>query len=127
MPSNSSLILNPASGAPGFYVENVFCLPGVPSILESMLPNLTNKLVGGEPILSKTISLRTLESEIAKPLKQVQEKNKDVDIGSYPFFRKGKIGISIVIRCKDQSKIENCSSQIFDFIKEKNIEIIERE
>ena len=127
MPSNSSLILNPASGAPGFYVENVFCLPGVPSILESMLPNLTNKLVGGEPILSKTISLRTLESEIAKPLKQVQEKNKDVDIGSYPFFRKGKIGISIVIRCKDQSKIENCSSQIFDFIKEKKIEIVERE
>jgi molybdopterin-biosynthesis enzyme MoeA-like protein len=92
-----------------------------------MLPNLANKLVGGEPILSKTISLRTLESEIAKPLKQVQEKNKDVDIGSYPFFRKGKIGISIVIRCKDQSKIENCSSQIFDFIKEKNIEIVERE
>ena len=127
MPSKANLLLNPASGAPGFYVENVFCLPGVPSILESMLPSLTNKLVGGEPILSKTISLRTLESEIAKPLKQVQENNKDVDIGSYPFFRKGKIGISIVIRCKDQSKIENCSSQIFDFIKEKNIEIVERE
>ena len=127
MPSNSSLILNPASGAPGFYVENVFCLPGVPSILESMLPNLTNKLVGGEPILSKTISLITLESEIAKPLKQVQEKNQDVDIGSYPFFRKGKICISIVIRSKDQSKIDNCSSQILDFVKEKNIEIVERE
>ena len=126
-PSNSSLILNPASGAPGFYVENVFCLPGVPSILESMLPNLTNKLVGGEPILSKTISLITLESEIAKPLRQVQEKNQDVDIGSYPFFRKGKIGISIVIRSKDQSKIDNCSSQILDFVKEKNIEIVERE
>ena len=46
MPSNSNLILNPASGAPGFFVENVFCLPGVPSILESMLPNLTNKLIG---------------------------------------------------------------------------------
>ena len=127
MPSKANLILNPSSGAPGFYVENVFCLPGVPSILESMLPSLTNKLVGGEPIISKTISLRTLESEIAKPLKQVQEKNKDVDIGSYPFFRKGKIGISIVIRSKDQSKIDNCSSQILDFVKEKNIEIVERE
>ena len=76
MPSKANLILNPASGAPGFYVENVFCLPGVPSILESMLPNLNNKLIGGEPILSKTISLSTLESEIAKPLKQVQEKNQ---------------------------------------------------
>ena len=127
MPSKANLILNPSSGAPGFYVENVFCLPGVPSILESMLPSLTNKLIGGEPILSKTISLRTLESEIAKPLKQVQEKNKDVDIGSYPFFRKGKIGVSIVLTSKDQSKIDKCSSQILEFIKEKKIEIVERD
>ena len=127
MPSKANLILNPSSGAPGFYVENVFCLPGVPSILVSMLPSLTNKLVGGEPILSKTISLRTLESEIAKPLKQVQEKNKDVDIGSYPFFRKGKIGVSIVLTSADQPKIDKCSSQILEFIKEKKIEIIERD
>ena len=127
MPSKANLILNPSSGAPGFYVENVFCLPGVPSILESMLPSLSNKLIGGEPILNKTISLRTLESEIAKPLKQVQEKNKDVDIGSYPFFRKGKIGISIVLTSKDQSKIDKCSSQILEFIKEKKIEIVERD
>ena len=127
MPSKANLILNPASGAPGFYVENVFCLPGVPSILESMLPSLTNKIVGGEPILSKTISLRTLESEIAKPLKQVHEKIKDVDIGSYPFFRKGKIGVSIVLRSRDQSKIDNCCSQLLVFVKEKKIEIVERE
>ena len=54
MPSKANLILNPASGAPGFYVENVFCLPGVPSILESMLPGLNNKLIGGKSIISKT-------------------------------------------------------------------------
>ena len=127
MPSNSNLILNPTSGAPGFYVQNVFCLPGVPSILESMLPNLTNKLVGGDPIISKTISCSTLESEIAKPLKKVQEKNKDVDIGSYPFFKKGKIGVSIVLRSSNQSKIDNCTSEILKFIKEKKIVIVERE
>ena len=126
MPSNANLILNPASGAPGFYVKNVFCLPGVPSILESMLPNLTNKLIGGDPILSKTISLKTLESEIAKSLKQTQQKNKDVDIGSYPFFRKGQIGVSIVLRSKDQSKIDICCSQILGFVKEKKIKIVER-
>jgi len=127
MPSNANLILNPASGAPGFFIENVFCLPGVPSILESMIPNLTKVLVGGDPILSKTISLRIIESEIAKPLKLVQEKNKDVNIGSYPFFKKGKIGVSIVLRCKDQSKIDICNLQILDFIKEKNIVIIKRD
>jgi len=127
MPSNANLILNPSSGAPGFFIENVFCLPGVPLILESMIPGLTNKLVGGDPILSKTISLNTIESEIAKSLKTVQEKNKDVDIGSYPFFRKGKIGVSIVLRSKDQSKIDICNLQILDFVKEKNIVIIERD
>ena len=127
MPSNASLILNPSSGAPGFYVENVFCLPGVPSILESMLPELTNKLIGGEPILSKTIILRTLESEIAKPLKSVQENNKEVDSGSYPFFKKGKIGVSIVLRSINQYKIDVCSSEILNFVKKKNIEIVERD
>ena len=127
MPSNANLILNPASGAPGFNVENVFCLPGVPSILQSMLPELKNKLVGGNPILSKTISLKTIESEIAKSLKDVQNNNKDVDIGSYPFFRKGKIGVSIVMRSESQSKIDICNSQILNLINEKKIEIVERD
>ncbi len=127
MPFNANLILNPSSGAPGFFIKNVFCLPGVPRILESMLPGLTNKLVGGDPILSKTITLNAIESEIAKPLKIVQEKNKNVDIGSYPFFRKGKIGVSIVLSCKDQSKIDICNLQILDFIKKKNIVIIKRD
>jgi molybdenum cofactor synthesis domain-containing protein len=62
MPEKANLILNPTSGAPGFYVENVFCLPGVPSILKSMLGGLTNRIVGGEPILSLTISLIIFES-----------------------------------------------------------------
>ena len=60
MPSNAKLILNPTSGAPGFLVENVFCLPGVPSILESMLGGLNNKISGGKPILSLTLSLNTV-------------------------------------------------------------------
>ena len=127
MPSNANLILNPASGAPGFNIKNVFCLPGVPSILQSMLPELKNKLVGGNPILSKTISLKTIESEIAKSLKDVQNNNKDVDIGSYPFFRKGKIGVSIVMRSESQSKIDTCNSQILNLINEKKIEIVERD
>jgi molybdenum cofactor synthesis domain-containing protein len=58
MPRNANLILNPTSGAPGFNIENVFCLPGVPSILKSMLGGLKNKIVGGDPILSHTISLK---------------------------------------------------------------------
>ena len=126
MPENANLILNPTSGAPGFNVENVFCLPGVPSILKSMLGGLTNVIVGGAPILSLTISLRTVESEIAKPLTKVQNNNQDVEIGSYPFFQVLKLGVSIVIRSEDKSKINNCNSQILKFVNEKKIEVVDR-
>ena len=126
MPRNAELILNPTSGAPGFSVNNVFCLPGVPSILRSMLGGLKNKIVGGKPILSHTISLKTVESEIANSLTKVQDQNKDIEIGSYPFFHAGKLGVSIVIRSEDQNKIEICSSQILEFVKKKKIEIVDR-
>ena len=126
MPKDAQLILNPTSGAPGFSVENVFCLPGVPSILKSMLGGLKNKIVGGEPILSHTINLKTVESEIANSLTKVQDQNIDVEIGSYPFFHAGKLGVSIVIRSENQSKIDNCNSQILKFVKEKKIEIVDR-
>ena len=126
MPRDANLILNPTSGAPGFNVENVFCLPGVPSILKSMLGGLKNKIVGGDPILSHTISLKTVESEIANSLTNVQDNNKDVEIGSYPFFHAGKLGVSIVIRSEDQLKIDKCSSEVLDFVNKKKIEVVVR-
>jgi|TARA_B110000967_G_C18768212_1_gene501606 molybdenum cofactor synthesis domain-containing protein len=126
MPKEAKLILNPTSGAPGFNIENVFCLPGVPSILKSMLGGLKNKIVGGKPIISHTISLRTVESEIANPLTKVQNNNKDVEIGSYPFFQAGKLGVSIVIRSEDQSKVDKCAFQILEFVNEKKIEVVSR-
>ena len=126
-PANAKLILNPTSGAPGFIVENVFCLPGVPSILRSMLGGLKNKISGGKPIISHTINLRTVESEIAKSLTLVQDNNKDVEIGSYPFFKANKLGVAVVIRSVEQSKIDICNSQILDFANQKNIRVINNE
>ena len=126
MPENAKLILNPTSGAPGFNVDNVFSLPGVPSILKSMLGGLTNDIIGGEPIKSLTISLRTVESEIADSLTKVQNDHKDVEIGSYPFFHAGKLGVSIVIRSEDQNKIDNCNSQILKFVNKKKIDVVDR-
>ena len=127
MPKDAKLILNPTSGAPGFNVENVFCLPGVPSILKSMLGGLKNNIIGGDPILSHTINLRTVESEIANSLTKVQDSNKEVEIGSYPFFQAGKLGVSIVIRSENQSKIDTCTSQILEFVKQKKIEVVNRD
>ena len=126
MPVKASLILNPSSGAPGFIVKNVYSLPGVPSILKSMLGGLKNKIKGGKKIFTKTISVQTVESEIAKPLADVQKKFKSVDIGSYPFFRLGKIGVSMVVRSDDKKKIDDCSKKIIGFLKKKKINMINK-
>ena len=119
MPKDAKLILNPTSGAPGFIVDNVFCLPGVPSILKSMLGGLQNDIIGGRPVISCSINLRTVESEIAKSLTLVQKKNKEVEIGSYPFFKAGKLGVSIILRSEEQSKIDKCILEILKFVKKK--------
>ena len=125
MPTTAKLILNPTSGAPGFYVQNVFCLPGVPSILQSMIGGLNNILTGGDPILNKTINLRTVESEIAKSITEIQKNNIDVEIGSYPFFRAGKLGVSIVVRSSNKEKLKICKDEILQLVKSKSIEIVE--
>ena len=89
-----------------------------------MLDGLNNKIIGGKKILSKTISVQTVESEIAKSLEVVQHKFKKTEIGSYPFFRLGKIGVSIVIRSTDKKKIDDCYKEIVSFLKKKKINLI---
>ena len=123
-PKNASLIYNPSSAAPGFFIKNVYCLPGVPSILKSMLGGLNNKIAGGNKILSKTLSLKTVESEIAIPLEKVQNKFKNLEIGSYPFFKQGKLGVSLVMRSDKLKLIEKCSNEIIKFITKKKIIIL---
>ena len=123
-PKNASLIYNPSSAAPGFFIKNVYCLPGVPSILKSMLGGLNNKIIGGKKIISKTLSLRTVESEISVPLEKIQNKYKNLEIGSYPFFKQGKLGVSLVLRSDKKKLIEKCKKEIMIFIKKKKIKII---
>ncbi len=125
-PKGAHLIYNPSSAAPGFFIKNVYCLPGVPSILKSMLGGLSNKIIGGSKILSKTLVLRTVESEISIPLEKVQKKYKNIDIGSYPFFKQGKIGVSLVMRSKKIKLIEKCTIDIIKFLNKKNIKILNK-
>ena len=126
IPSGALLIYNPSSGAPGFIVENVYCLPGVPSILKSMVNGLQNKIIGGKKILSETISIQIVESEIAKFLENIQNHFKHVEIGSYPFFRLGKIGVSVVVRSTEKKQIDDCCKLIVSFLKKNKIHIMER-
>jgi len=125
MPRGAKLIYNPSSAAPGFIIKNVLSLPGVPSILNSMIENCKRYLIKGLKVHSQTINLYTVESNISKQLGLIQKKyKKSVDIGSYPFFRLGKIGVAIVTRSTSLLKLKNVKKELFKLIKLKKIEIL---
>ena len=125
MPASANLIYNPSSAAPGFKTKNVLSLPGVPSILKSMIENCKRYLVKGLKIHSKTLSLYTVESNISKKLGQLQKKYiKSVDIGSYPFFRLGKIGVAVVSRSTSLSKLKIVNKDLLLLAKAKKIKIL---
>ncbi len=125
MPSGSKLIYNPSSAAPGFMIKNVLSLPGVPSILNSMIENCKNYLVKGIKIHSQTINLFTVESNISKNLEKIQKQfKKNVSIGSYPFFRLGKVGVSIVSRSTSKDKLLLVKKELQKLIKIKKIKIL---
>ncbi len=124
MPKGSSLIYNPSSAAPGFFIKNVFCLPGVPSILRAMIDNVQKYLKKGLVISNKSLSIYAVESDISKELTIISKKYlKIVDIGSYPFFRLGRIGVSIVLRSTNKKKIKLCFAEIKKMVKQKDIKI----
>jgi molybdenum cofactor synthesis domain-containing protein len=124
IPGGSKLIYNPSSSAPGFKIKNVFCLPGVPSILKSMMPNLKKYLKKGLLTSSTTVSILAVESRIALYLEELQNKYlKKIDIGSYPFFRLGKIGVAAVLRSTDKKIIEKCKKELLKTLKKNKINI----
>ena len=125
MPRGAKLIYNPSSAAPGFITKNVLSLPGVPSILNSMIENCKRYLIRGLKIHSKTLNLYTVESNISNQLSLIQKKyKKHVDIGSYPFFRLGKIGVAIVTRSNSILKLKSVNKDIIRLVKSKKIKIL---
>ena len=125
MPEGSKLIYNPSSAAPGFITKNVLSLPGVPSILNSMIENCKRYLTKGVKVHSKTLSLYTVESNISKKIGSIQRKYKKfVYIGSYPFFRLGKVGVAIVTRSTSLKKLNNVHIELMKLVKLKKIKIL---
>ena len=125
MPKGSKLIYNPSSAAPGFITKNVFSLPGVPSILISMIENCKKFLVKGSTTHSTTLNLYTVESTISKQMGSIQKKyDKVVDIGSYPFFRLGKIGVSVVCRSTSLKELKKVKQDLIKMVNSKKIEIL---
>ena len=101
IPVGAVLVDNPVSGAPGFQIENVFVLPGVPMIMQAMFEGITGRLIGGAPVLTANVVTGLTEGALADGLGVIQKDYPEITIGSYPFFRMGKLGVNIVLRSVD--------------------------
>ncbi|AWZ18871.1 molybdenum cofactor biosynthesis domain protein [Roseovarius sp. TM1035] len=112
IPDGATLIDNPISAAPGFTIENVHVMAGVPSIFQAMLASVLPKLTGGAPILSQALEIRRGEGDIAGPLSDLAERYPDLSIGSYPFIRDGCYGAQIVMRGQDGARLEAAMSEL---------------
>ena len=116
IPTNSILIDNPVSSAPGYKIENLFVFAGVPKIMQGMFSTILYDLVGGIKLKSKTVSSNVGEGLIAKDLEQIEKKFKTVKIGSYPYFKPGNFGTSIVLRSEYESLLNQASEAVLSAI-----------
>ena len=112
VPVGGELIENPVSRAPGFRMENVFVMAGVPSIMRAMFDSLAPLLTGGPKVLSQAVATYLPEGTVAEGLGQIQERHPDADIGSYPFYRDGKFGCTLVTRTADEAELAAAADEI---------------
>lgn len=112
IPDGATLIDNPISTAPGFSIENVHVMAGVPSIFQAMLASILPTLTGGAPVLSQTLEVNRGEGDIAGPLGELAARYGDLSIGSYPFQRDGCYGANIVIRGQDGSRVDAAMAEL---------------
>lgn len=124
VPDGAELIVNAMSGAPGIRIGNLFILAGVPHIAAAMLHALTGKIEGGRPLVSETVGAFVPESEVAEMLHAAEKSHKGVAIGSYPFFKQGRVGANFVIRSEDPERARACAADLQTRFSAMGIELI---
>lgn len=112
IPDGAALIDNPVSVAPGFTVENVHVMAGVPSVFQAMVASVLPRLTGGAPLLSQSLRIDRGEGDIAGPLAILAAEFDDLSIGSYPFQQNGAFGANIVIRGEDGARIDAAMTKL---------------
>ncbi len=127
VPQGARLIDNPVSTAPGFQIANVYVLAGVPSIMRAMFEGLKSGLPGGQAVASRTVSTFLGEGTIAEALGALQARFPALEIGSYPFFRQGKFGTSLVIRGTSATALDAAAEGLRALIRDLGAEPIEGE
>src|SRR4029077_20920305 len=106
VPQGATLIENAVSKAPGFRMENVFVMAGVPKIMHAMMEAIAPGLERGVPMQSRTITLLGGEGDVAKPLGEIQDRYTDVFIGSYPFEGATGFSTNLVVRSRVPASLE---------------------
>ncbi|MFA5122033.1 competence/damage-inducible protein A [Zavarzinia sp.] len=123
VPEGGELIENPISKAPGFKVGNVFVLAGIPAIMRAQLEGARQFIEGGRSVLSKTVSVEVGESRIADLLETAEKRHAGIDMGSYPFFRRGSFGTALVLRGRDPAVLEAAYADLCAALTAAGIEI----
>ena len=122
VPEGADLIPNRMSGAPGIKLGNIHLMAGVPHITAGMLDALTGTLEGGAPLLSETIGCWTAESEVAEILREVEKTHENCQIGSYPFFRDGKVGANFVVRSTSREDLDSAVDTLCEALGEEGFD-----
>ena len=112
IPDGAALIDNPVSAAPGFTLENVHVMAGVPSIFKAMLETVLPQLTGGAPLLSETVRIERGEGDIAGPLSALAESHPDLSFGCYPFQKDGRYGANVVVRGTSAEAVGNAKAKL---------------
>jgi molybdenum cofactor synthesis domain-containing protein len=112
VPEGAALLPNPISRAPGFQIGNVYVLPGVPSIMQGIFKQLKYRLRGGEKMLSRSLSCHLGEGTLARELGALQSRYPDLEIGSYPYFRRGDFGVTLVLRGTDSARLTAATDEL---------------
>lgn len=112
LPEGSSIITNSLTGAPGFRVENIFVLAGVPDIMRAMFENIAPLLRTGSKIYNRSIDIYRPESEIASELSKIQKQFSQVEIGSYPFSENFKLGCQVAMNSQNEEELNQAYSMV---------------
>jgi molybdenum cofactor synthesis domain-containing protein len=112
IPDGATLIDNPVSIAPGFTLDNVHVMAGVPSVFQAMVASILPTLTGGAPMLSQTLRIDRGEGDIAGPLSAIADEFPDLSIGSYPFQQNGAYGSNVVVRGTDGAQVDAAMARL---------------
>ncbi len=116
IPEGGELIYSPATKAPGYKVDNVFVMAGIPRIMQGMLEGMYDYLEIGEIMHSRSFDIMVGESFFAEDLTHIQANFPEVLVGSYPFSKEGIYGATIVLRSTDESLLDSCELKVKDLI-----------